>query len=149
MYTPDEIEGLLNKDCNCISRFAPELWEYLVINGLANIEGAIEDISVAVGGNSAATWLPLETILAADFIGGWILALDDTSEKKYISITNYTDQPIFFSRNGTDAHGIVGPNGGSVTLNLGSNGKFEAGKIYLQEVSDTPSDGSVYISAYS
>lgn len=151
-YTIAQIEALLTNNlvpCDPCGQPSVKISNRMMLDLLVIIANGIEDLNLAIGGATPVHWLPMTTVDTGEINDTFQEFLADAHEKAYISVVNYGDQPLIFSRDGSVELGIIGANGGSVTLNFGSNRGSESGSIWLKNADEQVSpDSKVYISAY-
>lgn len=152
--TVAELQNII--DCRC-SYFSEAEFRAYVLQLLANIA----ETSAAAGGGGGivfppvvpvaplvtdVTWLPMTRVAFGAITGTYVVALNDTNNKLYISINNNTNQTVLVSFNGTNDHLELLPN---------ANYKLEPGElrqidtpVYLKHAGVAPTLGDVTIGAF-
>lgn len=139
--------------CTCPSPLHKDTFMRFLLDLLLNINTGIGDISGVGGGGGEpdeATFVPMATFDATTLTGSYQTLLNDTNGKLYISVYNRSSAAIVirFGSSGSDEH-IVSANG-SLTLYPGQEGRKVSTVIEVKILSgeDTPTEGSIYASAY-
>lgn len=142
---PDQIE--LDLTCICGSSVQVDLFRYYALQLLLNIA---QDSAIGGGAGALvdANWIPTVRVAFGALTAGYVVALNNTDDKRYVSVQNNTDAQVSVSFGGSSESFALNAYN-SVRLTPGSEGLQFPQAIYLKYVGAAPTTGEVIISAYS
>lgn len=124
-------------------------WRVLVAKLLCESTDSLSSLVAISGGGLIpvqSTELPITEVLFSDLTNAFVVALNDTHDKKYINIYNGTDAGVYVSFDGGITINDLLPPYTALVKHYGDWGEFQAGTVALK-YQTAPSSGEVIISA--